>query len=351
MRRGLIAWSKTELPEAALAARVARAQGAMAKAGLAALVLYSNNTRPAAASYVCGFIPYWSEGVMVLPRAGEPYLVVALTKRVATWIGTTSRVASVLSTPRVGAETVKAIAAAGGGRIGVADLDGFPAGIAADMREAGAKLEDASELFASLRAPADPAEIALAGKAASIAHAALARLSPRKEDANAAISAVEEHARAAGAEECYVAAAPDLARDPRFRRIEGTAALGQTFAVRASVAYKGAWVRLARTLCRDEAKASLARVAAEKFAAAVASLPDTRGLGEMASWLVEGCRIAQPLEAFAGSRIAAPRALRPGMIVSVEARLMLDGSPVLLAAPALLGAAGEPASLLVAPLF
>ncbi len=351
MRRGLIAWSKAELPEAALAARVARAQAAMGKAGLGALLLYSNNTRPAAASYLCGFVPYWSEGVMVLPRGGDPYLVVALSKRVATWIEATSRVTHVTSTGRFGAEAAKAIAAAGGGTVGVADLDNFPAGIAADMRAAGATLADATELFANLRAAADPAELALAGKVATIAHAALARASAKLTEATEAIAAVEDHARALGAEECYVAVAPDLARDRRLVRIEGRAALGSSYAIRATVAYKGSWVRLARTIFRDSARAGLARQAVERFAAAVALLPDTNSLAAMASWLVEGCRVAQPLEPFAGSRLARPRALSPGMVVSVQTAIEIDSVPVVLAAPALIGAAGQTAALLVPPLF
>ncbi|HUK60678.1 MAG TPA: aminopeptidase P family N-terminal domain-containing protein [Stellaceae bacterium] len=351
MRRGLIAWSKAELPEAALAARVARAQVVMGQAGLAALLCYSNNTRPAAASYLCGFVPYWSEGVMLLPREGSPYLVVALSKRVATWIEATSRVARVISTGRFGAEAAKAIAAAGGGTVGVADLDNFPAGIASDMRGAGATLADATALFAELRAAADPAELALGARAAAIAHAALARISGAEADTGAAIAAVEDHARVSGAEECYVSAAPDLAHDRRLLRIEGRVALGASYAIRATVAYKGTWVRLARTLVRDPARADLPRKAAERFAAAVASLPDTAGFAGMTSWLIEGCRIAQPLEPLAGARLATPHALEPGRLVTVQATLEIDGVPIVLAAPALIGAAGAPAALLVPPVF
>jgi hypothetical protein len=351
MRRGLIAWSKAELPEAALAARVGRAQEAMRKVGLGALLLYSNNTRPAAASYLCGFVPYWSEGVMILPREGLPYLVVALSKRVATWISATSRVSHVTSTGRFGVEAAKSIAAAGGGVVGVADLDNFPAGIASDMRAAGATLADATELFADLRAAADPAELGLAGKAATIAHAALACASSRQTDASEAIAAVEDHARASGAEECYVAAAADLARDRRFLRIEGRVALGSSFAIRATVAYKGWWVRFARTVSRDGARSGLVQKAAERLAAAVAQLPETKGFAGMASWLVEGCRVAQPLEPLAGGRLASTRALTPGRIVSVQAAFDVEGAPVALAAPALIGASGAPAAFLVPPLF
>ena len=52
-------------------------------------------------------MPYWSEAMLVLPRDGEPVLVVALSKRVQTWIEATSRVAEVVSAPRIGVEAGK----------------------------------------------------------------------------------------------------------------------------------------------------------------------------------------------------------------------------------------------------
>ena len=61
--------------------------------------------------------------------------------------------------------------------------------------------------------------------------------------------------------------------------------------------------------------------------------------------------MAQPLEPFMGTRIAEPRPLPAGALVSVQACIEQDGAPVHLGAPALLGAAGEPASLLVPPVF
>src|SRR5215469_7358201 len=112
MRRGLISWSRAELPEAVLAARVARTQAAMAAAGLDALVLYTNNTRTAAVSWLTGFVPYWSEGLCVLHRTGGPMLVVALSNRVRRWIESVSRVERVVPSPRIGAEAGRLIAEA-----------------------------------------------------------------------------------------------------------------------------------------------------------------------------------------------------------------------------------------------
>ena len=177
MRRGLISRSLAELPDAALDARIGRLRAAMVEARLDALLVYTNNTRAAGVSWLTGFVPYWSEALLVVPRAREPVLVVALTFRVKSWIERTSRVAEVVHTPRVGLEAARMIAAAqADAAVGIADFDGLSAGIVDDLREGGPRLilSDASALFARLRAEADPAEIALAVKAATIAQTALA---------------------------------------------------------------------------------------------------------------------------------------------------------------------------------
>ena len=164
---------------------------------------------------------------------------------------------------------------------------------------------------------------------------------------NAMIAAVESEARQLGAEEIYVAAAPDLERDTRFRRIEGEAALGKTFALRATVAYKGTWIRLVRSVC----EAAIAQEAAARFAQAVASLPSDRGFAGFRSWLVEGCRMAQPLDPLIGSRLGEGYPPPPGALVSVQAALAVDGQTVLLGAPALIGQPGEASSLIADPLY
>ena len=355
MRRGLISRSKAELPDAALEARLERVRAAMAEAHLAALLVYTNNTRPAGVSWLTGFVPYWSEALLVVPREREPVLVVALTYRVKSWIERTSRVADVIHTPRIGLEAARMITATEpAATIGIADLDGLSVGIVDDLREGGPDLtlRDASALFARLRAEADPLEIALAVTAAAIAQRALAQVPSMQAERDAKlgeiIAAVEREARGLGAEEIYVAAAPDLAHDCRFKRIEGVARPGGRFALRATVAYKGTWIRLVRTF-EDDGVATPNEEATVRFAAAVAELPSERGFAGAASWLVEGCRIAQPLEPLLGSRVAEPITPAAGTLVSVQATIDVDGRPVLLGAPALIGRRGEAASLLVRP--
>ena len=348
MRRGLIARSTVELPDTVFTARLERVRAAMQAEGLDALLVYTNNTRPAGVSWLAGFVPYWSEAVLVVPRAGEPYLVAALSFRVKTWIERVSRLGDVLHHPRVGLKAAQQMAATrADATLGIVDFDGLPAGIADDLREGGPRLtlRDASALFATLRAVADPAEVALAGKAASIARQALAAM--RGDSLNAMIGSVEREARSRGAEEIYVAAAPDLDRDVRFKRIEGEAARGKHFALRATVAYKGAWVRLIRSVGEE----GVLHEAAARFAQAVALLPSERGFADCRAFLVEGCRIAQPLEALMGSRVGMPTPPPPGALVSVQATLAINGTTLLLGAPALIGQPGAAASLLVDPLF
>jgi hypothetical protein len=184
----------------------------------------------------------------------------------------------------------------------------------------------------------------LATKAAVIAQRALKEA--ESDTLNAMIAAAEREARLLGAEEIYLAAAPDLARDAHFMRIEGERALGKTFALRATVAYKGAWVRLVRAFCDPD----VARRAAAKFAQAVAQLPSDRGFAGFASWLVEGCRMAQPLEPLMGSRLDTAEPPLPGALVSVQGTLAIDGLTVPVAAPVLIGGPGEAAGLLIDPL-
>src|SRR5438874_8348879 len=142
MRRGLISHSKAELPDAILEARIARVRAAMGVAGLDKLLVYTNNTRPAGVSWLTGFVPYWSEALLVLCRDSAPVLVAALSYRVKAWIEATSRVGEVIHTQRIGLEAARMIA---GGKadaaVGIADLRGLADGIAADLRTGGPRLQ------------------------------------------------------------------------------------------------------------------------------------------------------------------------------------------------------------------
>jgi hypothetical protein len=117
--------------------------------------------------------------------------------------------------------------------------------------------------------------------------------------------------------------------------------------LRATVAYKGMWIRLVRSVCDT----TIAQEAAARFAQGVASLPGDRGFAGLRSWLVEGCRMTQPLDPLIGSRLGEGHPPLPGALVSVQAALAVDGQAVLLGAPALIGHPGEASSLIADPLY
>lgn len=356
MRRGYIAWSKAELPEAVFAARLRRLRDAMAQQnggqGLDAFVVYTNNTRTAAVSWLTAFVPYWAEGLLVVPKSADPYLTMAFSNRIVGWGKGVSCVAKFEGGAKPGQSAGKYLTELGAKRVGVADLDTLRAAVAQDLIDAApaAELSDATALFERLRLEPDAAEIALAARAGAIAHSALSLPTGVEARLGDAVAAVDNAARLMGAEEVYVAAARDLDRDHRFLRPEGTITPGARFALRATVAYKGTWVRMTRTLGRGVAP-DAANAAAAQLAAAVAALPSLESFREFPSWAIEGCRLAQPLDVFAAPAMASPRAIAPGALLTAQAVVTVDGNKVAVAAPVLVGAPGFPASLLVAPSF
>jgi hypothetical protein len=349
MRRGLISWSRAELPEAVLDARVSSAQSAMAEAGLDALVVYTTPARAAGVAWLAGFVPYWNQGLLVIERTGQPLLVSALSNRVNGWMRSNAHVREVRNAPRIGAEAARVIAqSTPNARIGVVDHAHLPAAVVTDLGNGGHTVEDASALLAGLRTVADPADIALHCRAASIASIALSAAPAHATDAASVAALVDGEARRLGAEEAYPALAVDLARSRNLVRLEGTAPLGELWAIRLSVAYKGAWVRLTRTLTRDPALEKPIATASAWLADAATHLPRTDKLASSAGWLVEGTRTTQPLEALAGAMIDDPVPLQHGSIVNVQATVAIEGTQVLVGGPALIGRDGTASSLLAA---
>jgi len=338
MRRGLIEWSKTELPESVFDARIAAMRKAMSSAKIDTLVAYTNFTRPSAVSWLCSFVPYWSECTLVLPASGPLTMVSAVSPRGGPWIESTTYSEKLLFTPKIAPETARFLkeTVPAGATIGVVELDEVPAAVGLALKDVGAKVVDATGAFVDARASGDAAAAALAKIAAGFAHRALAAIDANGTDAMAAVAAVDLTARALGAEESYVAIAPDLRADRRLLRLEGPAQLGDAYALRATVAYKGTWVRMIRTVVRNDAGGAV-RAATEKLAAAVAELPKLDKLRGLDWWVVETARVAQPLDAVAGSGVPQAEAFPAGALVSVQAAITIDGLPVLAGAPAMAG--------------
>jgi Xaa-Pro aminopeptidase len=351
MRRGLISWSRTELPPSVLDTRVARAQAAMAEARVDALAIYSDPARSGGASWLTAFVPYWNRGVVVLPRGGKPVLFTGMSKRVHTWIKNNAHLEEVIYSTTIGGDVAKLVGGKKPGAvIAVPDITVVPGGILDGISGDGVSVVDGTALLAKLRTTPDPTELTFAFKAASIARAALAKATAIESDGATLAGLVDGEARRLGAEEVYVALAADLTKSKALLRLEGTAALGASFALRVGVAYKGVWVRMTRTLARDQETAAEIAAATERFAAAVGALPKLDGMS-FPSWLIEGARTTQPLEPLAGSMLEERSDIAPGSYVSVQATLDGARGPVLVGAPVLVGRSGEASAFMASPLF
>ena len=340
MRRGLIAWSREEVPASVLDARIAKLQEKMRSAGLGVALVYTSFARPSAVAWLTHFVPYWNEGLLVVLPSGAPVLLAAFSKRMHDWIRSTSHVGEVQSVPDLGRATADFLERISGiSRIGVFELDALPWLVAEPLVNSrhGKALTDATALFTSIRQPADETEIHLARRAADIAAKALAAIPAGAKRASQVLSAIERSARLAGAEEVLPRLAPDLALDATLRRFEGDAALGERYAVGLSVAYKATWTRAVRCYAERmpdswiDAQRRMAAWASRLSEAAPSLQPD-----DAAFWSVEACVGSQPLSVVASSD-GAHRTVRAGTLACVSLRLDLSDGPWLGGGPAVIG--------------
>ena len=316
MRRGLMAWDADEIPIAALRQRVERLQTALVQANQDAMILYTNFVRSGAVSYLTAFSPYWADGLLLVSQQGDPVFATTLSKRVGSWIQSVKPIGELINTPTPAKALGERLATqAKMRRVAVLELDHFPSGLYGELAAALPDVEiiDGSESFAAARSTVDTVERRLLEKADAIAKNALEH-SPEFTDVGAAVGAVEMHARLHGAEEVYVAIASDLDADRRFIRLSGPRPLGRRFAIRATVAYKGSWVRQTRTYAsNNNDRTAIARADTwfeallqgldasrslyEQIGAAVATLPDA----QLVSWIAEASLGTNPLSVIASS--------------------------------------------------
>jgi hypothetical protein len=315
MRRGLMERDPQELPLEVLDARIARLRAQMKSAGLDAFIIYTNLVRPSAVTWLTGFTPYWSEGLLLLPMTGRLAFATALSNRVADWIRSTNPVSDVISTPRPGVLLGERLAKDHSvKRVGVLELDALPAELSNDLAAAAPAIRpvDGSAQFAMARRDIDPAERRILMRSDAIAVAALDQVDTATSDAGTLAGLIERHARLAGAEEAYIAVAPDLAVDRRLTRVSKPTRLADRFAVRASIAYKGAWLRRTRTFAADD---EVARAdawfdgvvrgieAGKPISGQLAAHVDALSDATLEFWMVEGCVGSYPLSVIASSRV------------------------------------------------
>jgi len=361
MRRGLISWSRDEVPPAVLEGRVARLQERMRAAGLGVVLIYTSFARPSAVAWLTHFVPYWNEALLVVLPTGAPVLLAAFSKRVHDWIRTVSHLGEVRSAPELGRAAAAFLKERPPepSRIGVLELDALPWPVAEPIMksEYGRAVVDATGLFASIRQPADEVEIRLARRAATIAVQAFKAIPTAAKRASELLSVLERSARLDGAEEVLPRLAPDLRADATLCRFEGDTLLGERYAVELSVAYKATWVRITRCVSTQAVPPSW-RGAADRFVETAERLNEANlslepqvtasgRPGKTAAWTLETCRGSPPLSIVATGEAPSPSALPGGSLACLSLQLDLDDGPWLGGEPLILGSGGQPSRLLI----
>lgn len=336
MRRGLMAWDREEVPLAAMEARLARLRDEMRRDGVDAFVAYTNIARGAAVCWLTGFTPYWNEGFAHVGATGKPLFATALSKRVAEWILSVMPLGDVMTTPRPSALIGGEIAKSGAKRIGILELEDFPAGHAQAILQAvpGLELVDATETFARARDAMDDVELRLLATADKLADAACAAVEVEAHEARDFIAPAESVARLGGAEECFALVAADMTKSGAFLRTESLGLLGATYAARVSLAYKGVWTRRTRSFARDATLQSAFDKATEALERFSPRARDSLGaditryfgsLGRIAGWLAERPRGSYPL-APAADLMNAPQADVPAAPFVLNLELEISGA-------------------------
>jgi len=273
MKRGLIEWDRQELPPEVLAGRQVRCRNLMAERGLDGLLVHTDVWRSGQARYLVNFIPYWNQGLVLLPREGEPVLVTALSARVYPWIRETSAVATIVSGPSLSAEAADQVKKLGWKRMGIVERQGLPHGIVSGLEAnlSDCELVDATDLLDALRSEADGAGLALYRKAAEIAAQGFAEVAadlPGKSGWQAA-SLLEWRLRRRAATDTVVLFVGTKGRWPAY---PGDEPVSRGSGVLLSVEYKGHWAEIGRTLAKPD-DPSLRAVRAEHASLVEATRP------------------------------------------------------------------------------
>ena len=366
MRRGLIGWSKEEVPDAAMERRVTRTQARMREDGFDAVIAYTSFARPSVVSWLTHFVPYWNDGLVVVFPQGLPLLLAAFSKRVEPWIREVSRVGDVIMTPNLGKGVVDMLReripalAAGKAKIGLIERDELPWPIAEAFDQAGinSSLVDFTAQYAALRQPADDSEIGLARQALAIANKAFDAMPAGAKQASQALSVIDSLARLDGAEEVHLKVAPDLAANAALQRLEGDARLGAQHAIAVSLGYKSVWVRTVRCIAAKPpaswaaAQAWFEQAALRLDAGNISAGPATAGLsGRLVAWTVEACVAGAPLSpiAYGGATgTHGVRSLPDGSLAVLTVQADLADGPWHGAATVVLGIGGTKTRLLTA---
>ncbi|MCL5959095.1 MAG: aminopeptidase P family N-terminal domain-containing protein [Chloroflexi bacterium] len=291
MKRGLMEWNRTEVPEEELANRLDAVRRGMARDNLDAILALGDSYETGDLNYLTNFSPYWFNAMLVLAQSSDS-LVTTLNARVHGWIKEVSRAGELKASKNLGRDAAAVLAEKGiePKRIGVTRLDRLPYGVYQALREAlpDAEVVDATALVESLRLKPSESQIGLLRRAAAMSLEAIAaETAPRGRKQCEVAADIEHRLRYAGAEDLHIliTSGTKAANWPAIAKEE---AIEGPVLVRAIAAYKGHWAEVGRTLDSGSgANKAATDLMTARFQGAVAQLRPGVKVGDVVAGLVE----------------------------------------------------------------
>lgn len=239
MKRGLIAWDKSELPPEAFESRLAAVRKELAARNLPALVVYSDVWQSNRGRYFSNFMPYWNRALIVIPAVEEPVLLCSLSPRVYPWIKSVTIFEEIKPSPNLSQRVFEMCAEKGWKKLGVWDLHALPYDLHMLLSAGDVALEDVAWHPAT-----DPWELAMYRHAADMAREGLQ--AEMKDAASLSdhefVARVEHRFRRAGAEDLIVLVSQGTAPPAP----PSGATLGESFSASVALEYRGHWVKIIR---------------------------------------------------------------------------------------------------------
>jgi Xaa-Pro aminopeptidase len=330
LKRGGLVWVQDDVPPSVFPPRLARVQEAVAAAGHDAWLVYGDAYRYGDVAYLTHFLPRVRGVLLLVPRAGEPTLLVAVGSRDIPAAKTLTCVEDVRPYTRLPGDAVKLIRERGlaDKRLGLVGVEELMAvgdweQIQADLPDA--RWEPAGDALARLRAAKEPTELAVLRQAAAIVqdalHAAAEALRPGLTEREL-LAVVDRAMRRARAEDarCLIASGPRASlslRPPDDRALEP----GDVVLLHLAAEYQRYWAESGQTFALGAADADT-RALADAAQRAVEAMARAARPGIPASALADAAQSAladvQPLLSTQHSALSASYGLGHGVGLDVE---------------------------------
>jgi len=240
VKRGWITWDETELPRAALEARLDSARRHLAERDLPALVIYTDVWRSNQARYFSNLMPYWNRALLVVPRDDPPILLCGLSPRVYPWIRSVTILDEIRPSPNLARQLLDLAGEKSWRRLGVLDLKGLPFDLHQQLRAGAIEMVDLS-----LSAGPDSWALSMYRRAAKMARDGLTE----ELGCGAGLTdyeftgRLERKFRRAGAEDLIIL----ITNGKSVPAPACGETLGADFSVVLVLEYRGHWVKIARS--------------------------------------------------------------------------------------------------------